>query len=105
MTNHPWVVSAARLREALGLSSVALVNDFVAQSAAVRLLREEDLVAIGAPARVEPAGDGPQTFAVLGPGTGLGVGALPHRDGRYQPLAPDGSRQAPGTGTGGARRV
>jgi len=99
MTNHPWVVSAARLREALGLSSVALVNDFVAQSAAVRLLREEDLVAIGAPARVEPAGDGPQTFAVLGPGTGLGVGALLHRDGRYHALATEGGHAsfAPGT--------
>ena len=99
MTNHPWVVSAERVRDALGLASVLLVNDFVAQSAAVRLLREDDLAPIGAPSRIATEGDAPRTFAVLGPGTGLGVGALVYRDGRHYPLATEGGHAsfAPGT--------
>jgi glucokinase len=98
MTNHPWVVSASRLREALGLDSVLLVNDFLAQAAAVPLLGEEQLVAIGAPSRI--AADGPaRNYAILGPGTGLGVGALLVRDGRHYPLATEGGHAsfAPGT--------
>ena len=99
MTNHPWVVSAERVRQSLGLGEVILVNDFVAQSAAVRLLREEDVVAIGAPGRVEADTREPRTFAVVGPGTGLGVGALLCRDGRHYPLATEGGHAsfAPGT--------
>src|SRR5690606_34790647 len=38
MTNHPWVVSRRRAMESLGLESVELVNDFVAQAMAVGLL-------------------------------------------------------------------
>lgn len=99
MTNHPWVVSAQRVCEALGLESALLVNDFVAQSAAVGLLGEDDVVAIGAPSQVANDGDEPRTFAVLGPGTGLGVGALVYRDGRRYPLATEGGHAsfAPGT--------
>ena len=99
MTNHPWVVSAERVRQALGLESVRLVNDFVAQSASVRLLGEADVAAIGATNRIETAGDAPRTFAVLGPGTGLGVGALVYRDGHHYPLATEGGHAsfAPGT--------
>ena len=99
MTNHPWVVSAERVRDALDLESVLLVNDFVAQSAALRLLREADLAPIGAPARIATDGDEPRTYAVLGPGTGLGVGALVCRDGRHYPLATEGGHAsfAPGT--------
>jgi glucokinase len=98
MTNHPWVVSRERVRQALGLDEVTLVNDFVAQSMAVRLLGEDDLLAIGAPGRI--ASDGAsRTYAVLGPGTGLGIGALVVRDGRHYPLATEGGHAsfAPGT--------
>jgi glucokinase len=98
MTNHPWVVSRERVRQALGLDEVTLVNDFVAQSMAVRLLGEDDLLAIGAPGRL--ASDGAsRTYAVLGPGTGLGIGALVVRDGHYYPLATEGGHAsfAPGT--------
>ncbi len=98
MTNHPWVISGERVRDALGLQAVDLVNDFVAQSMAVRLLREQDLVAIGAPARIEADGAS-RSYAVLGPGTGLGVGALILREGRHYPLATEGGHAsfAPGT--------
>lgn len=98
LTNHPWVVSSARVRDALSLDAVLLVNDFLAQSAAVPLLGESHLVAIGAPSRV--AADGAaRTYAILGPGTGLGVGGLLYRDGRHYPLATEGGHAsfAPGT--------
>jgi glucokinase len=98
MTNHPWVVSRERVRQALGLDEVTLVNDFVAQSMAVRLLGEDDVLAIGAPGRTAPDAAA-RTYAVLGPGTGLGVGALVVRDGRHYPLATEGGHAsfAPGT--------
>lgn len=98
MTNHPWVVSRDRLRQALGLDEVTLVNDFVAQAMAVRLLRQDDVAAIGTPAGT-PAGDGARTWAVLGPGTGLGIGALLVRDGHGFALATEGGHAgfAPGT--------
>jgi glucokinase len=98
LTNHPWVISANRVREALGLETLRLVNDFVAQSMAVRLLQPQDVVPIGAPVR--DAGENEtRTYAVVGPGTGLGVGALVIRGGRWFPLATEGGHAsfAPGT--------
>jgi glucokinase len=64
----------------------------------VRLLGEDDVLAIGAPARTAPDGTA-RTYAVLGPGTGLGIGALVVRDGRHYPLATEGGHAsfAPGT--------
>jgi glucokinase len=88
MTNHSWVVSRPRIQRELGLASLRLVNDFVAQAMAVRLLRAEDMHAIGPPMpEADPAG---RTCAVLGPGTGLGVGALIVRDGHAIALATEG---------------
>jgi glucokinase len=98
LTNHPWVISASRVREALGLDALHLVNDFVAQSMAVRLLQTGDVVPIGAHAWA-PAPGPLHTFAVVGPGTGLGVGGLLVRGGRWFPLATEGGHAsfAPGT--------
>ena len=70
MTNHPWVVSRRPLQEALGLDALELVNDFVAQAMAVRLLRDEDLLPIG-PDLPPRRTAGSRTCGVLGPGTGL----------------------------------
>ena len=99
ITNHPWVISAERVRNALGLDRLQLVNDFAAQAMAVPLLQVADVVQIG-PARL--AGDdagGDLTYAVIGPGTGLGVGALLRRDGRFHALQTEGGHVsfAPGT--------
>jgi glucokinase len=89
MTNHPWLVSASRIVQALGLQSLQLVNDFVAQAMAVRLLRDGDLQPVGT--LPTPAGTAAtRTCAVIGPGTGLGVGALLLRDGRWTALATEG---------------
>lgn len=98
LTNHPWVISASRVREALGLDALHLVNDFVAQSMAIGLLQPEDVVPIGASAWNTPSA-GDRTFAAVGPGTGLGVGGLLVRGGRWFPLATEGGHAsfAPGT--------
>ncbi|SFR93132.1 glucokinase [Dyella sp. OK004] len=90
VTNNPWLVSAHGLQDALGLTSVRLVNDFAAQGMAVPLLRHEQLQAVG-PQKLPNTGEHQtQTFVVMGPGTGLGVAGLLLRDGRWTVLETEG---------------
>jgi glucokinase len=101
ITNFPWVISIARTCGALGLERMRLVNDFTAQSMAVLALQPRDVSAIGPmqwSGRRGAQGNA-RTFAVIGPGTGLGVGGLLIRDGRPYPLATEGGHVdfAPGT--------
>ncbi|MDN5782860.1 MAG: glucokinase, partial [Luteimonas sp.] len=99
ITNDPWVISAPRIREMIGFSELHLVNDFAAQSMAIPALRENDMVNIGG-ATWRPAADASdRTYAVIGPGTGLGVGILVVRDGRHWPLETEGGHVSfpPGT--------
>lgn len=67
ITNLHWEIDVNALREALSLSSVALVNDLQAIAHAIPALRPDDLetLDVGAPA---PHG----AIAVIAPGTGLG---------------------------------
>ena len=99
ITNHPWVISLSRTRSALGFNEIKLVNDFAAQAMAVSLLTPTDVVAIGG-ARWSPAAASEnKTYAVIGPGTGLGVGGLLVREGRRYPLETEGGHVSfpPGT--------
>jgi glucokinase len=92
ITNFPWTISIQRTCQALRLDSVRLVNDFTAQSMAVLAMQPSDVVAIGGtpwPARRGERGND-RTFAVIGPGTGLGVGGLLIRGRRPYPLATEG---------------
>jgi glucokinase len=92
ITNFPWTISIRRSCEALKLDGMRLVNDFTAQSMAVLAMQPADVVAIGgtpwAAQRGERGND--RTFAVIGPGTGLGVGGLLIRDRRPYALATEG---------------
>ncbi|AWV07144.1 glucokinase [Marilutibacter maris] len=94
ITNLPWVIRASQLRDTLGLRRLSLVNDFVAQAMAVTALSAADVVPIGdVPARALPSGDRhgrDRSYAIIGPGTGLGVGGLLRRDGRYCPVESEG---------------
>lgn len=85
-TNSPWRIVAAELRDALGLEHVRLLNDFAAQSLCLPLLEANDMEVVGAPPAPVIGGHGPQTFAVVGPGTGLGVGALLLRNRQFAAL-------------------
>ena len=93
ITNHPWVISCRDTAAALGLAQLHLVNDFAAQAMAVELLDGDDLVRLGGPDwRHPPAPHA--NFAVIGPGTGLGVSALIVRDGRGIALETEGGHVA-----------
>jgi glucokinase len=90
VTNNPWAISARQTASALGLEYVHLVNDFAAQSMAVTLLQGDDLVDVGTVARPVIGAEDEQTFAIVGPGTGLGVGGLLVRGGHCSVLQTEG---------------
>lgn len=72
LTNQSWSFDRAKLRRALGLERLVVVNDLAAQARAVLTLPPSDLMRIGQAEPTSASG----TIAVLGPGTGLGVGRL-----------------------------
>jgi len=84
-TNSPWAFSQRELREALGVEVLRVINDFEAQARALPLLRPEQVRPIG---DMAPRADG--VLAVVGPGTGLGVGAIVHTAAGWQPLPGEG---------------
>ena len=90
MTNHRWTVSTPELQRVLGLRSLHAINDFAAIGLGLPLLGPRDSVPLGT--HDTPAFDTARqrTFAVLGPGTGLGVGALLLREGRMFALQTEG---------------
>ena len=71
LTNCPWVVEPRKSVKRFGLSEMILLNDFEAQSLALPGLTAGDL---------DPIGDGAiaegRARVVIGPGTGLGCGAM-----------------------------
>jgi glucokinase len=71
LTNRGWVVDGAEIARALGIGAVRVVNDFAAVSWSLPGLTRADLHPLGGGA-AEPG----EPMAVLGPGTGLGVGAF-----------------------------
>jgi glucokinase len=73
LTNRGWVVDGAEIAAALGIvgGAVRVVNDFAAVSWSLPGLAGGDLFPLGG-----GAGEPGEPMAVLGPGTGLGVGAF-----------------------------
>lgn len=71
MTNHPWDFSIAGIRRALDAETLVVVNDFHAIAESIPFLTPSQTrkIGVGKPAPHAP-------IAVLGPGTGFGVGAL-----------------------------
>lgn len=89
ITNHPWIISRAATQTDIGLQDLRLVNDFAAQAMAIELLTDDDLVVIGGLPWKKPSSPN-RTYAVLGPGTGLGVSALIVREGKQFALETEG---------------
>jgi glucokinase len=85
ITNLNWPVTHAELRRATGAQSVLLVNDFEALALSVPLLQQNDLRQIGG---AEPVAQAAK--AVVGPGTGLGVGGLVWSADRWMPIPGEG---------------
>ncbi|MBA8884842.1 glucokinase [Dokdonella fugitiva] len=89
MTNHPWLLSRSALMAELALDELRIVNDFAAMSHCVPLLGARDVHPLGGTHR---AADPRRrcTYAIVGPGTGLGVGGLIVEQGRYVALETEG---------------
>lgn len=85
LTNHPWTFSVEGLRVRLGLESLRVINDFVANALAIPHFDEKDLLQIGGG---KPAAGAPA--AVIGPGSGLGMSALTFVEGRPVPIQSEG---------------
>ena len=85
LTNCDWVVRPRDLIAGLALADVIVLNDFEAQALAVADMQDEHLVGLGGG---EVAGNA--TRAVLGPGTGLGVGALVRAPRLWVPVPGEG---------------
>ena len=87
LTNCPWIIRPALIPEKLGVDRYALVNDFGAVAHAVAQVEEGSFRHVCGPDRPLP-GEG--VISIVGPGTGLGVGQLLHRDGRYHVIETEG---------------
>ena len=91
-TNSPWSFSQEAVRQALGLKVLRVVNDFEALALSLPGL---------VPGQMQGFPGGPRTpvpgltLAVVGPGTGLGVGAVvPSVAGRWDALPGEGGGKA-----------
>lgn len=86
ITNLPWIIEESRLRRALDLQAVHLLNDLEAIATAVPILEQTDLHTLreGIPA---PQG----AIGVLAPGTGLGEAFLVWDGRRHRAFPSEGS--------------
>jgi glucokinase len=85
ITNCAWTVVPKRLIQRFGLGNVILLNDFEALSLSLAGLAGRDLDQIGG-GTAEPE----RARLVVGPGTGLGAGALVHAGGLWIPVPGEG---------------
>jgi len=87
LTNNPWVIRPALMREKLGVERFVIVNDFAAIAHAVAGLDGEAYRHVCGPAR-----DLPETgvVSIVGPGTGLGVASLLKRADGHDVIATEG---------------
>jgi glucokinase len=85
MTNRDWSFSIDALRARLGVDRMLVLNDFTALALALPTLASDELEAVGEGGRVAGA-----PVAVIGPGTGLGIGGLIDVAGRPVPITSEG---------------
>ncbi len=85
LTNAPWVIRPRDMIARTEMTDVTLLNDFEALALALTALKPEDVVKTGGG---EPSETGAKV--VIGPGTGLGVGALVQAGGIWAPVPGEG---------------
>ena len=89
-TNSHWDFSCAQVQAALGLQGLQMLNDFEALALSLPCLGDAQLRRLGpAPAWAIPTPEG-TVLAVVGPGTGLGVGAVVRTQGGWVALPGEG---------------
>ncbi len=87
LTNNPWVIRPALVKQKLGLDTHLLLNDFAAVAHAVDAVGPEHLAHVTGPEAPLPE-DG--IVSIIGPGTGLGVAILARVGGRGHVFATEG---------------
>lgn len=87
LTNNPWVIRPALIKERLGVDRYVVVNDFGAVAHAVATLPDEHFRHLCGPDR-PLAKQG--VISIVGPGTGLGVAALLRKNDGYEVIETEG---------------
>jgi len=87
LTNCPWLIRPALIPEKLGVERYALVNDFGAVAHAVAQVDAASFRHVCGPDEPLPENG---VVSIVGPGTGLGVGQLLRRNGRYDVIETEG---------------
>jgi glucokinase len=87
LTNNPWVIRPALMKERLGVDRYVVVNDFGAVAYAVATLPDEHFRHLCGPDRPLPK-EG--VTSIVGPGTGLGVAALLRKSDHYDVIETEG---------------
>jgi glucokinase len=87
LTNNPWVIRPALIKERLGVDRYTIVNDFGAVAHAVATLGDEHFRHLCGPERPLPEQG---VISIVGPGTGLGVAALLRKTGSYEVIETEG---------------
>jgi glucokinase len=87
LTNNPWVIRPALIKERLNVDRYTIVNDFGAVAYAVATLPDADFRHLCGPERPLPDKG---VISVVGPGTGLGVAALLRKSDHYEVIETEG---------------
>jgi glucokinase len=85
ITNLPWVMSEASLKQGFGWSAARLLNDLESIAYAIPILEPDDIRTLNAGAPVQRGNIG-----VIAPGTGLGEAFLTWDSGHYRAHASEG---------------
>lgn len=86
MTNNSWSFSISEFKRVFGLQRCLFMNDFTALAMSLPALGVNDICPVGGGEAVKSA-----PIALLGPGTGLGVGGLlKGQDGRWSAISGEG---------------
>jgi glucokinase len=87
LTNNPWVIRPALIKERLGVDQYTIVNDFGAVAHAVATLGDDDFRHLCGPQKPLPSRG---LVSIVGPGTGLGVAALLRKGNSYDVIETEG---------------
>jgi glucokinase len=87
LTNNPWVIRPALIKERLDVDRYVVVNDFGAVAYAVATLPDDQFRHICGPDKPLPS-EG--VISIVGPGTGLGVAALLRTTDHYEVIETEG---------------
>ena len=87
LTNNPWVIRPALMKERLNVDRFTIVNDFGAVAYAVATLPDENFRHLcGSDLPLPRVG----VVSIIGPGTGLGVAALLRKTDGYEVIETEG---------------